>query len=154
MTTPPQPPEERLVPVPPATQLPAFDNRIAIECEDGRFIRFLTHPLDRHYIEEPEDAYLPGMLPPAELEMRHALNDLKFALLQTASFNAIGRTLLKRRYRAAQTRLHQIITYITQHIRDSAEHRAALHRIVNAMPNDSSGRELLMQFFKATQPNR
>jgi len=133
-----------------ATGLPPFDNRIVIESEDGGFIRFLTHPLDPRYIHEPQDDYLPGMLPPAEIELRHALNDLKFALLTAASFNAIGRRLMKKKYQSAQDRLNGIVRYLTQQLGSSPEHRAALRRILNTMPPTSSGYELLAQFLKHT----
>lgn len=127
---------------------PPFDNRLAIEMEDGTFIRFITDPLAYNYIHEPGQIYKPGMLPPSELELRHAVNDLKDALLYVASFNALGRALLKARYQSAQARLQHIVDYISAKVRSSPEHHAALRRILSTMPPETFGHKLLGQFLK------
>jgi hypothetical protein len=127
---------------------PPFDNRITIEMDDGTFVRFITDPLAHAYIHEPNGLYRPGMLPPSELELRHAVNELKDALLYVSSFNAIGRTLLRGRYNFAQRRLQTIVDHIAHLVRSSHEHKAALRRIASTMPKGTFGHKLLSQFLQ------
>jgi hypothetical protein len=131
-----------------AKNQPPFDNRVHMADEDGNAVRFVTDPLDERYIEPPGDNIPQGMLPPEEFQVRAALAEMKFFTDNLIELGIFGWIFRRSEFR----RRHQIASEKQQALRQlvacSREHRAALRRIVNAMPERNGGREALADYLK------
>lgn len=125
-----------------------FDNTKALSDDAGNPVRYLVDPLAEVYIEPPEAWVSDGMLPPQDLEVREALVELKFATDRLHTFGFVSRMMKSPDYRhalqAAQTKAEALGELVNR----SREHKAAIRRIVNAMPLNNGGREALSAYTK------
>ncbi len=125
-----------------------FDVQSHMNDAQGNPIRFITDPLAEHYIEPPGDWVPAGMLPPEEFQVRAALVEMKIFTDLLHDLGIFGRlfnsTEYKKRYKLANEKQN----CLRQLVNSSREHKAALRRIVNAMPTDNGGREALLLYTK------
>lgn len=122
-----------------------FDNTKTVSDESGKRVRFLTDPLAETYIE-PLGAWISdGMLPPQEMEVREALVAFKIASDKIASMGLLSR-MIGSRYREAKNQHQQASQSLLTLVNSSQEHKAAIRRIVSAMPRDNGGCEFLSAY--------
>lgn len=124
-----------------AKNKPPFDPTVTTNDGTGRRIRYINTPLDQVYLTPPPDAVPLGMLPPEEYEIQTALVELKFFTERVISFGFFGRLFNRSAYSKALEIARKKQSVLRQLVKRSPEHKAALQRIVSAMPTDNGGRE-------------
>ena len=125
-----------------------FDNTKALSDDAGNPVLFLVDPLAEAYIEPPEAWVSEGMLPPQDLEVREALMELKLATGRVHTFGIVARMMKSPNYRQALQAAQSKADALGELVSRSREHKAAIRRIVNAMPPNNGGREALSAFIK------
>lgn len=123
-----------------------FDNTKTVKDESGNPVRFLADSLAETYIEPPDAWISDGMLPPQEMEVRKALVTFKFASDSVESFGLLSRMIGSTRYRDAKNQLQLASKSLMTLVNSSREHKAAIRRIVSAMPVNNGGREILAAY--------
>lgn len=128
------------------TTFAAFDNTRTVRDDAGDHIRYLTDPLAETYIEPPGAWISEGMLPPEDLEVRRALAEMKALTDHAKSFGFLSRLFGSDTYRKARTAAVEKQQALLSLVNSSREHKAAIRRIVNAMPLGNGGREALLLY--------
>lgn len=125
-----------------------FDNTRVVRDEGGCDVRYLTDPLAETYLEPPGAWISEGMLPPEDLEVRRALAEVKLLADHARSFGLLSRLFGSDKYREARAAAVERQETLLRLVNSSREHKAAIRRIVNAMPPDNGGREALAGYTK------
>ena len=125
-----------------------FDNSKTVSDDAGNPVRYLVDPLDEVYIEPPDAWVSEGMLPPQDFEVREALMELKLTTDRVHSFGFIARLTKSTAYRNAIQVARAKADALGELVNRSREHKAAIRRIVNSMPQNNGGREMLAAYIK------
>lgn len=126
----------------------AFDNRQSMTDENGNIVRFITDPLDEQYLFPPGDAVPEGMLPPQEFEVRVALVEMKWSTERLLGFGLWKRFFKSAEYEKARKLAEDKQRTLFDLVNSSREHKAAIRRIVKAMPSESGGPTVLARYVK------
>ncbi|MTJ94023.1 MAG: hypothetical protein F8N36_14370 [Desulfovibrio sp.] len=130
-----------------AKNKPPFNNTLFFHDEAGRACRYLTDPLAETYLAPPENLVKDGMLPPQEFEVCAALLEMKLFTERAISYGTWSFFRRSER-RAAWEIARQKQNRLMELVNSSREHKAAIRRIVSAMPPDNGGREVLRPYTK------
>lgn len=129
-------------------EFPPFDNTLVVYDDAGQPIRYLIDPLAEHYIVPPGFSVTDGMLPPEEFAVRKALVEMKLFTERYMSFGVFKRFFHRDEYVAAGKLASRKQEALAHLVNSGPLYKAALRRIVNAMPEDNGGREALREYTK------
>ncbi|EAM5005941.1 hypothetical protein EIM70_22650 [Salmonella enterica] len=115
---------------------------------EAAFSRFLLTELDTQYLEIPGDWVEEGEIPEEEMEVRRYLAGFKMASDKVNSFGCLSRLFKSEEYRAYKEMFDIMSNKLLELVNKTPEHKAALHRIVNAMPENNGGRQALEKYLK------
>lgn len=121
-----------------------FDNTRTVRDESGNYVRYLIDPLAETYLVPPGAAVCDGMLPPEEFEVRRALLEMKLLTEHVRAFSWLSRIFGSVAYREARDAAAESQKALLCLVNSTHEHKAAIRRIVNAMPPNNGGRESLL----------
>lgn len=127
-------------------EYPPFDNTVTMSDDAGNPVRFLTDPLQEHYIVPPGDLFEDGMLPPEDLEVRRATIAMKLCTERLACLGVWTRLFRRAEYQEAYDMAAEAQRRLRKLVNSTPAHKAAIRRIVNAMPPGNGGREALASY--------
>lgn len=127
-------------------KLAAFDNTLVVYDDDRQPIRYLVDPLAEHYIEPPRESVPDGMLPPEEFAVRQAVLEMKVFTERYIAFGVWKRLFQRDEYIAAEQLALTKQKALAELVNSGPLYKAALRRIVNAMPEGNGGREALRAY--------
>lgn len=129
-----------------AKRKPPFDVNQYVIDESGKQVRFLSDPLYEKYLATPGDMVSEGMIPPEEFQLSAAMLEMKNFTDQLIDLGFIDRLFRTaeyiKRYDVARGKQRILL----QLVNCSREHKAAIRRIENAMPENNSGRSTLANY--------
>ncbi|HDP7352175.1 hypothetical protein [Escherichia coli] len=112
------------------------------------YSKYLNDPLDENYLIEPGEMVEEGTIPEEELEVRKQLAALKFCEDRLRNCGFFWRLFHSKEY----SRYHHITKTVNDNlmalVNKTPQHKAAIRRIVNSMPENNGGREYLYHFLK------
>lgn len=113
------------------------------------FSDYVHHPLDETYRVVPEEDALPrAALPEAEWEVRRAVAGMKLLTNEVYGYSFWQRLTKTEGARTAMERLNWIQQKVMELVNSSPEHKAAIRRIVNAMPKEKGGPAALADYIR------
>lgn len=118
------------------------------ENREATFSRYLQTKLDTQYLETPGDCVAEGEIPEEEMEVRRYLAGFKMASDKVNSFGFLSRLFKSEEYRAYKEMFDIMSNKLLELVNRTPEHKAALHRIVNTMPENNGGRQALEEYLK------
>ncbi|KXS54107.1 MAG: hypothetical protein AWU57_1498 [Marinobacter sp. T13-3] len=125
-----------------------FDQSKTLHDESGAPIKFVQSPTDEHYLHAP-GSYIPdGMLPPEDHQVREALMEMKLFTEKALAFSFISRLFRTANFKKAESLAREKQSGLMRLVNSSLEHKAAIRRIVNSMPDGNGGREALLRYTK------
>lgn len=112
------------------------------------YSKYLNNPLDERYLIEPGEYVEEGAIPDEELEVRKQLAALKLCeerLRKCGFFWCLFNSEENKGYlHIAKTVNDNLMKLVNR----TPQHKAAIRRIVNSMPENNGGRESLKDFIK------
>ena len=123
-----------------------FDASQHMRDEAGKPVCFINDPLDEQYVAFPGNSAPEGMLPPEEFEVRRALAEMKIFTERFAEFGFLKKIFDKTTYQQAKQVAIEKQETLRRLVNSSPEHKAAIRRIVSAMPKGNGGREALASY--------
>ena len=112
------------------------------------FSTLLNDPLDETYLTPPEDWCADGDLPEEEIEVRQAFVSMHVLTNRLMNFSLRERLFRTRKYSSARNLATDAQRQLMELVNSTPLHKAALRRIVSAMPEDNGGREALRDFLR------
>lgn len=113
--------------------------------------RYVSNKLQERYNEPPGDFVFEGELPAEDLELREALAAMKVAAIKLSSFGIWARIFSSEPYRHGKEIVRGVQTHVVSLVNQSDVHRAALMRIIEAMPRNNGFREQFPNYAALTQ---
>lgn len=110
------------------------------------FSKYMNSPLDETYSQIPGELIEEGTIPEEEMEVRRCLAAVKVMLDKAACLGGITRLLKTKAYRDVISLLKFHEANLMEVVNKSPYHKAAIHRIVSAMPKDNGGRKYLLKY--------
>lgn len=110
------------------------------------YSKYINSLLDEEYKVNPGDFIEEGSLPKEEMEVRYCLMAVKVALDKVSQYGYFSHVLKTRNYRMATDLLKQYEENLMITVNKSPIHKAAVRRIVNAMPINNGGRDILLRY--------
>ncbi|WP_312544116.1 hypothetical protein [Pantoea eucalypti] len=108
----------------------------------------LNDPLDETYLSPPEDWCADGELPEEEIEVRQALVSMYVLTNRLINFSLLERLFRTRKDSSARSLATDAQQQLMELVDSTPLHKAALRRIVSAMPEDNGGREVLRDYLR------
>lgn len=113
------------------------------------FSDYVHHPLDETYRVVPEEDALPRQaLPEAEWDVRNAVAAMKLLSNEVYGHSFWQRLTRTEGARTAMEKLNWIQQKLMDLVNSSPEHKAAIRRIVNAMPKEKGGPAALAAYIR------
>lgn len=112
------------------------------------YSKYLNVPLDEHYLIEPGEMVEEGAIPDEELEVRKQLAALKFCEDRLRNCGLFGRLFNSKEYSRYNHITKTANDNLMALVNKTPQHKAAIRRIVNSMPENNGGREFLKHFLK------
>ncbi|HBJ6256008.1 hypothetical protein JVB16_21470 [Enterobacter hormaechei] len=112
------------------------------------YSKYLNDPLDERYLLEPEEYVEKGAIPDEELEVRKQLVALKLCEDRLRKCSFFWRLFNSEEYKGYLHIAKTVNDNLMQLVNRTPQHKAAIRRIVNSMPESNGGREALKDFLK------
>lgn len=112
------------------------------------YSKYLNDPLDEHYRLEPGEYVEEGAIPDEKLEVRKQLAALKLCEERLRKCGFFWRLFNSEEYKGYLHIAKTVNDNLMQLVNRTPQHKAAIRRIVNSMPESNGGREALQDFLK------
>lgn len=112
------------------------------------YSKYLNDPLDERYLIEPGEYVEEGTIPDEELEVRKQLATLKLCEERLRKCGFFWRLFNSEEYRGYLHITKTVNDNLMALVNRTPQHKAAIRRIVNSMPESNGGREALKDFLK------
>ncbi|EQO56150.1 hypothetical protein G718_04971 [Escherichia coli HVH 43 (4-2173468)] len=112
------------------------------------YSEYLNDPLDEHYQIEPGEWVEEGAIPDEELEVRKQLAALKLCEERLRKCGFFWRLFNSEEYKGYLHIAKTVNDNLMKLVNRTPQHKAAIRRIVNSMPESNGGRESLKDFLK------
>lgn len=112
------------------------------------FSSLVNDPLDETYLNLPGDYIAEGELPKEEIEVHKELVSMYVLTNRLMNFNLWERLFRTRKYCSASSLAINAQRQLMELVNSTPLHKAALRRIVSAMPEDNGGREALRDYLR------
>lgn len=109
------------------------------------YSKYLNNPLDEEYLVIPGEFVEEGAIPPEEMDVLRALVAMKVSTGKAGQYGIVARLFRTDDFRkslaAAVTSQKELMELVNR----TPLHKAAIRRIVNAMPPGNGGREAILR---------
>ncbi|HBY4457303.1 TPA: hypothetical protein MIU32_22270 [Klebsiella pneumoniae] len=112
------------------------------------YSKYLNNPLDERYLIEPGEYVEEGAIPHEELEVSKQLAALKLCEDRLRKCGFFWRLFNSEEYKGYLHIAKTVNDNLMRLVNRTPQHKAAIRRIVNSMPENNGGRESLKDFLK------